>query len=63
MTEHRNVDVLEEGSLFLCIATPEDIEHERQAMEAKHRTRLAVFDVETVTRSGTRCTRVTWQIL
>ena len=57
-----NVALLEEHSLFLRIVTPEDIEYERQAMEERHRTQLKVFDVETVTRSGTRCTRVTWQI-
>jgi hypothetical protein len=57
------VDLLEQASLFLYVASPEDIEHERQAMEALHRQVLKVYDVEVVTRSGARCTRVTWQCL
>ena len=63
MADSRTIDLLDEGSLFLHIATPDDIEHERQQMEARHRQALAVHAIETVTRSGTRCTRVTWRCL
>jgi hypothetical protein len=58
---HKPIDVLDLASLFLCIATPDDIEHERQRMEAELGERIAVHDIETVTRSGTRCTRVIWR--
>ena len=57
------IDVLDEASLFLHIATPDDIEHERQQMEYLQGQVLAVHDIEIVTRSGARCTRVTWKIL
>ena len=57
------VNLLEEGSLFLHVATPDDIEHERQQMEYRHRVPLKVHSVEAVTRSGARCTRVTWEVL
>jgi hypothetical protein len=57
------IDLLSDASLFLHIATPDDIEHERQYMEYLHRQQLAVHDIEVVTRSGARCTRVTWQCL
>ena len=57
------VNLLEEGSLFLYIATPEEIEHERQQMEYRHKLPLKVFAVEVVTRSGARCNRVTWEIV
>ena len=60
---HRNVELLKQASLFLFVATPDDIEHERQQMERWHGEQLVVFDVEIVTRSGARCTRVTWQCL
>ena len=63
LTEPRNVCLLDQASLFLHIATPDDIEHERQQMEYLHRQQLAVHDIEVVTRSGARCTRVTWQCL
>ena len=55
------VNVLDFASLFLWIATPDDIEYERQRMEAIYRMKLAVFNVEHPTHSGARCTRVTWQ--
>lgn len=59
----KTIDLLDEGSLFLYIAKPDEIEHERQQMEYLHRQQLAVHCIETVTRSGVRCTRVTWQCL
>jgi len=58
---HTQIDVLDRASLFLTIATPDDIEHERQKLEAELSEQIAVHDIETVTRSGTRCTRVTWR--
>ena len=60
---HHQIDVLDLASLFLHIATPDEIEHERQRMEYEQGQVLAVHDIETVTRSGTRCTRVTWRCL
>lgn len=63
MSDHQTINLLGQASLFLHIATRDDIEHERQQMERDHGERLAVFEVETVTRSGARCTRVTWQCL
>ena len=57
------VELLDEGSLFLYVATPDDIEHERQQMEARHRQALAVHEVSHPTHSGARCTRVTWKCL
>jgi hypothetical protein len=59
----QTVDVLDEGSLFLYVAKPDDIEHERQQMEVRHQQQLAVHEIETVTHSGARCTRVTWRCL
>ena len=60
---HRNVELLKHASLFLFVANADDIEAERQRLEMQHGEQLAVFDVEIVTRSGARCTRVTWQCL
>lgn len=56
-------ELLEQASLFLYVATPDDIEHERAQMEAKHGRALKVFSIERTTHSGARCTRVTWQCL
>jgi hypothetical protein len=55
-----NVNILEQASLFLFIAKLEDIEAERQRLEAHYGVKLAVFDVEHPTLSGARATRVTW---
>lgn len=57
------IDLLDQASLFLHIATKDDIEHERQQMEYLHGKQLAVHDIEITTRSGARCTRVTWRCL
>jgi hypothetical protein len=56
-------NVLDEATLFLWIATPQDIEYERQAMEARHKKQIAVHCVEIVRRlgSGRQCTRVSWK--
>lgn len=55
-------DVLDQASLFLRIATADDIEHERQKIEYELGERIAVHDIETVLRQGVRCTRVSWKI-
>jgi hypothetical protein len=57
------VDLLDAASLFLFVATPDDIEFERQHMEALYRQRLEVHEIEHPTHSGARCTRVTWRCL
>jgi hypothetical protein len=59
----KTVDLLDQASLFLHIATPKDIEHERQQMEAQYDRQLAVHEIEHPTHSGARCTRVTWEVL
>lgn len=56
-------DLLPVCSLFIKRATPDDIEFERQALEAEYHQQLKVFEVESVTRSGARCTRVSWECL
>jgi hypothetical protein len=55
------VNVLDYASLFLWIATPDDIEHERQRLEAAYCMKIEVFEVQITTRSGARVTRVTWK--
>jgi hypothetical protein len=55
------VNVLDYASLFLWVATPEDIEYERQRLEYAYGTKLAVFEINHPTHSGARCTRVTWK--
>jgi hypothetical protein len=58
------VDILEAASLFLHDATMEDIEHERQQMEAIHGEKLVVFQVSYTTHdNGSRSTRVEWRIV
>jgi hypothetical protein len=56
-----NANVLDFASLFFCIATPDDIEAERQRLEAEHGIKIAVFDITYPTHSGARCTRVAWK--
>jgi hypothetical protein len=56
------VDVLEYASLFLFVAKPDDIEAERQYIEAERNEKIAVFEVTHTLLSGTRCTRVTWKV-
>lgn len=57
------VNLLDAASLFLYIATSDDIERERQQMEALHKQQLAVHHISHPTHSGTRCTRVEWECL
>ena len=56
------VELLKHATLFPYVARPEDIEEERQRLEYEHRHAVEVFEVEQVTRSGARCTRVTWMV-
>lgn len=48
-------------SLFLTVVGPEDVEAERQALEAQYHIKIAAHEVAIVTRSGTSCTQVTWE--
>jgi hypothetical protein len=48
-------------SLFTFVAKPEEIEQDRQRLEAEHDMAVAVVEIEHPTLSGTVCTRVTWQ--
>jgi hypothetical protein len=56
-----SVDLLDFASLFLWIASKDDIEFERQRLEAAYHERIEVFEVEHPTVSGARCTRVSWK--
>lgn len=56
------VDLYEYCSLFLYIAPEQDIEQERQALEAETGNRLRVFRCRHETRSGARVTLVEWEI-
>jgi len=58
------IDALEEvASAWLsgCV-DKDDIEQERQHLEAKYHRKIAVNDVERLTRSGGIITRVTWRL-
>jgi hypothetical protein len=58
------VELLDYASMWI---TPrvhdDDIEHERQQMEAKYKKKLEVHQREIVTRSGAQCTRVEWRVV
>ena len=58
--KHVNVNLLDFASLFVFVAKPEEIEMERQRLEADHGMLIAVHAIEHPTLSGTTCTRVTW---
>jgi hypothetical protein len=59
----RTVELLDAASLFLYIAPLDDIDQERQRLEAWHKVDLLVHEITYPTHSGARCTRVTWQCL
>lgn len=64
MSSSRTVELLDYASMwFTTRVHQEDIEHERQQMEAKYRKKLAVHQRETVTRSGVECTRIEWKVV
>lgn len=62
-TETQTVELLLYGSLFLRAATDEDIEYERQRIEAECDRQIEVYRVTQETRSGARCTRVEWKVV
>ena len=60
----RVVEILEVASCWMIASVhPDDVEHERQQMEAKYRVKLAVHEVERVPRSGVVTTRITWKVV
>jgi len=59
----QTLELLPTASLFLHIATPEDIEQEMLSLEHEHGLTLRVHSNETVTRSGARCTRIEWEVV
>ena len=60
----RTVELLDYASMWITTrVTPDDVEHERQQMEAKYQKNLAVHQVEIVTRSGVPCTRIEWRVV
>jgi hypothetical protein len=61
-TSTRSVELLELASLFLWVASLDDIDAERTRLEMFHKVDLAVHEVNYPTHSGKRCTRVTWKV-
>jgi hypothetical protein len=60
----KTVELLDYASMWITThVNTEDIEHERQQMEAKYHRKLAVHEVTYPTRSGVLCTRVEWKCL
>ena len=60
----RTVELLKYASMWLTTSVAQDdIEHERQQMEAKYDCKLAVHQIEVVMRSGVACTRVEWEVV
>ena len=57
------VELLRYGSRFLKRATEDDIEFERQQLEAMHKCRLEPHNVTHDFMSGTPVTRVEWRII
>lgn len=62
--DSKTVELLDYASMWI---TPhvhtDDIEHERQQMEAKYKKKLAVHHIEIVSRSGAQCTRIEWRVI
>ena len=63
MISTRTIELLDAASLFLFVASLDDIDQERQRLEMLHSRDLLVHEVSYPTHSGARCTRVTWQCL
>lgn len=62
--QHEQVTLLKWSSMWLTTnVLPEDIEHERQQLEAEYRVSIALHHRETVMRSGVPCTRVEWKVI
>jgi hypothetical protein len=56
------IEILDAASLFIFIADKDEIDCERQRLEAERDLKLRVYEVSYPTHSGTRCTRVEWEI-
>lgn len=60
----KTVELLDYASMWI---TPnvrdDDVEHERQQMEAKYKKKLEVHTREIVSRSGAQCTRIEWRVI
>lgn len=63
MADKETLTLLGQATLFLFVADDESVEEERQFMEAKHECSLKVHSREVVTRSGTKMTRVEWEVV
>ena len=57
------INLLKYGSLFLKVVSEDEIEFERQYLEAVHGKKLKVFRQTNETRSGARVTRVEWEVV
>jgi hypothetical protein len=58
----KTVEILNEASLFWYLASDDDIESERQWLEAQSDCKLAVHDVTHPMHGGKRCTRIEWEV-
>jgi hypothetical protein len=59
----RVIETTDYGSLFLHVATKEDIEYERQRVEAEYGRKVAVYRITFETRSGAKVTHVEWEFV
>jgi len=59
----RAVDLLNAATLFMWVASLDDIDAERTRLEAWHKQDLLVHEITYPLHRGARCTRVTWQVL
>jgi len=58
------VEILEVASTWLTTkVTPDDIEHEKQQLEAKYDRQLDVHQTMIVHHSGVPCLRVEWKVI
>lgn len=63
MVTERIVELTDYGSLFLHVASAEDVELERQRVEAEYGRKVAAYRVTHETRSGAKVTRVEWEFV
>lgn len=58
------IELLEKTSLwFTTSVRDDDIEHERQQLEATYDRQIALYRVTHEMRSGVNCTLVEWRVL
>lgn len=57
-----HIALIQLGSLFLHVATLDEIEIERPNVELKEGFSIDVHSIDVVTRSGAKCTRVTYKM-